>query len=52
MEKMFELLLVSCRNDKELQKRAILLHLLCPEGQEIFDTLRDAGETFAKAFCL
>ena len=36
-----------------LQKLAILLHLLGPEGQEIFDMIRDSGKTFVEALlCL
>ena len=47
--KSFQYFFISSNINNNEKKRALLLHLIGPESQEIFDTLPDTGNTFEEA---
>ena len=47
--KSFQYFVIASNINNNERKRALLLHLIGPESQEIFDTLPDTGNTFEEA---
>jgi len=47
--KSFQYFVIASNINNNDRKRALLLHLIGPESQEVFDTLPDTGNTFEEA---
>ena len=48
-KKRFQYYVAAAKLSDNKQKKAVLLHLIGPAGQEIFDTLSDTGDNYESA---